>query len=308
MKNKDNKMSEDYKEYPVGVIVGRFQIHQLHDAHCDLIEQVMNNHKKVVLFLGVSPVLGSISNPLDFTSRKLMIQERYPDLVILALPDKRYDETWSKNLDDRVREVFPMGKVLLYGGRDSFIPHYKGQFDTTELEQKIYVSGTEVRKKISEEIKSSREWRAGVIWGSYNKYPTSYQTVDIAVFNEDETSILLAKKPGENKYRFIGGFVDVKDTSLEHTARREFAEEAGAEIAVTSYVGSFRVNDWRYRSERDKIMTVLFKAKYIHGHLSPSDDISEIAWIEVDDLKKHGAIQKMIIEEHEPLMNILLTK
>jgi bifunctional NMN adenylyltransferase/nudix hydrolase len=296
-------------DYDIGVIIGRFQVHQLHKAHCDVIESVMSNHKKVILFLGVTQVMGSSSNPLDFASRKSMIQENYPGIVISPLPDTRDDESWSKNLDSRIREIFPIGGVLLYGSRDSFIPHYKGQFETAELEQEIYVSGTEIRKKLSEEIKFSKEWRAGVIYGNYNRYPTSYQTVDVAVFNEDETKILLAKKPNEDKYRFIGGFVDVKDNSLEQAAKREFMEEAGgAEIEIISYVGSFRVDDWRYRSERDKIMTTLFKAKYIFGHLSPSDDISELRWMDTSELKLVGNIQKNIIEEHQPLINILLTK
>lgn len=295
---------KDLSKYPISVIIGRFQIHQLHEAHCDLIETVINNHKKTILFLGVTPVLGSTNNPLDFTSRKKMIEKKYPDLVIVALPDTRNDETWSKNIDNRIREVFPIGDVLLYGGRDSFIPHYKGQFDTTELEQTIYVSGTEIRKQISEEIKSSPEWRAGVIYGSYNRYPSSFQTVDVAVFNEDETQLLLCKKPGESKYRFIGGFASPSDTSLEHTARREFNEEASAEISITSYIGSFRVDDWRYRGERDKIMTVLFKAKYTFGHLEPSDDIEALKWFNVADIN----IQKDIMEEHQSMMSILLTK
>jgi bifunctional NMN adenylyltransferase/nudix hydrolase len=298
----------DTKKWEIGVIIGRFQLHQLHQAHCDVIESVLENHKKVILFLGVNQVVGSSCNPLDFASRKAMIQEKYPQLIILSLPDNRSDETWSKNLDSRIREVFQIGGVLLYGSRDSFIPHYKGQFKTAELEQEIYVSGTEVRKKVSEEIKSSKEWRAGVIYGSYNRYPTSFQTVDVAVFNEDETQMLLAKKPGEDKYRFIGGFVDVRDTSLEHTAKREFMEEAGAEISIIGYVGSFRVDDWRYRSERDKIMTTLFKAKYLYGHLEPSDDIIELRWLDIKDLKEIGGIQRIVIEEHQSMMSILLSK
>ncbi len=298
----------DVSKYEIGVIIGRFQLHQLHKAHCDVIESVLSNHKKVILFLGVTKVIGSSSNPLDFASRKAMIQEKYPEIVVLSLPDTRSDEIWSRNLDSRIREVFQIGNVLLYGSRDSFIPHYKGQFDTAELEQEIYVSGTEVRKQVSEEIKSSKEWRAGVIYGSYNRYSTSYQTVDVAVFNEEENQILLAKKPGEDKYRFIGGFVDVKDTSLEHTAKREFMEEAGAEISITGYIGSFRVDDWRYRSERDKIMTTLFKAKYLFGHLEPSDDVEELRWFDLKDLKEIGGIQKLIVEEHQSMMSILLTK
>jgi len=298
----------DTSKYEIGVIIGRFQLHQLHKAHCDVIESVLSNHKKVILFLGVTKVIGSSSNPLDFASRKAMIQEKYPEIVVLSLPDTRSDEIWSRNLDSRIREVFQIGNVLLYGSRDSFIPHYKGQFDTAELEQEIYVSGTEVRKQVSEEIKSSKEWRAGVIYGSYNRYSTSYQTVDVAVFNEEENQLLLAKKPGEDKYRFIGGFVDVKDTSLEHTAKREFMEEAGAEISITGYIGSFRVDDWRYRSERDKIMTTLFKAKYLFGHLEPSDDVEELRWFDLKDLKEIGGIQKLIVEEHQSMMSILLKK
>lgn len=299
---------EEQSEYEIGVICGRFQIHQLHEAHRDLIEEVLSNHKKAILFLGVSPVVGSTFNPLDFTSRKIMIQEKYPELVILALPDTRDDEPWSKNLDSRVREVFPIGKVLLYGSRDSFIPYYKGQFHTKELEQRIYVSGREIRKQVSEEIKSSAEWRAGVIYGSYNRYPISYQAVDIAVFNDEETQILLARKPGEDKYRFIGGFVDPKDVSLEQAACREFREEAGAEAAIESYIGSFRILDWRYKSERDKIMTALYKAKYTSGHLAPSDDLEALRWFDIkEELRAPLGIIKNIIEEHQPLMAILLT-
>ncbi len=305
MKIKDNI---DPSNYDIAVIIGRFQVHKLHQAHCDVIESVLNNHKKVILFLGVTSVMGSSSNPLDFASRKLMIQEKYPNIIVLALPDTRDDETWSKNIDYRIREVFQIGKPLLYGSRDSFIPYYKGQFDIAELEQEIYISGTETRKQISEEVKSSPEWRAGVIYGSYNRHPISYQTVDVAVFNEDESKVLLARKPGEDKYRFIGGFVSPSDITLENAAIREFMEEAGAEISITSYVGSFRINDWRYRSEKDKIMTVLFKAKYLFGHLNPSDDILELKWFNVNDLLVIGSIQKNIVEEHQSMMSILLTK
>ena len=303
MKIKDNI---DTTKYEIGCIIGRFQVHKLHQAHCDVIESVLNNHKKVILFLGVTSVLGSSSNPLDFATRKLMIQEKYPEIIVLSIPDTRDDDTWSRNLDQRIREVFPIGNALLYGSRDSFIPHYSGQFDTAELEQEIYVSGTEIRKQISEEVKSSPEWRAGVIYGSYNKYPTSYQTVDVAVFNESENQILLAKKPDESKYRFIGGFVQTNDSTLEAAAKREFTEEAGAEISIISYVGSYRVNDWRYRSERDKIMTTLFKAKYTFGHLSPSDDVSELRWIDISEIEK--SLSRIIIDEHQVMMSTLLSK
>lgn len=297
----------DISKYDIGCIIGRFQLHELHKAHCDVIESVISNHKKVIIFLGVTRIIGSKSNPLDFASRKAMIQEKYPDVIVLSIPDKRDDLIWSKNVDDRIKEIFPIGKALLYGSRDSFIPHYKGTYDTAELEQEIYVSGTEVRKAISEEIKTSKEWRAGVIYSAYNRYPTSYQYVDMAVFNEDNTKVLLCKKTEEDKYRFIGGYVKPTDISLEQAATRELHEKAGGvEISIEGYVGSFRLNDWRYRSERDKVMTVLFKSKYVYGNLEPSEEISELRWVNVSSIEED--IKKYILDEYQPIMNILLTK
>ena len=298
----NKNVTTDFSNYEVGVIVGRFQVHDLHQAHCEIIDTVTARHKKVILFLGVAPTLGGFYNPLDFPSRKMMLQEKYPDIVILSLPDQREDEPWSKTLDSRIREVFKTGKVLLYGGRDSFIPHYRGIYNVTELETDIFVSGTEIRKRVSEEIKSSSLWRAGVIFQTYNRYPVSFQTVDIVALNHDETKILMAKKPGENQYRFIGGFVDPSDPSLESAAAREFKEETGgADIDNLKYIGSFRIDDWRYRRERDKIMTAFFIGTFTTGYLTPSDDISELRWIDRSTFMNKEFHSTEIVNEHRPL-------
>ena len=53
------------QEYEIGCIIGRFQIHDLHAAHRDLIDQVVSKHKKVILFLGVARISGTKENPLD---------------------------------------------------------------------------------------------------------------------------------------------------------------------------------------------------------------------------------------------------
>lgn len=292
----------------IGVIIGRFQVHALHEAHGNLIDSVVSKHKRVILFLGVSPVIGTTKDPLDFTSRKLMIQESYPDINIAPLPDKRSDMVWSKTIDSRVREIFPLGSVVLYGGRDSFLPYYHGSFNVCELEQTVYISGTEVRKQVSEEIKSSPLWRAGAIYQSYNQYPVSYQTVDIACLGSGGHRILLCRKPNEDNFRFIGGFVDPSDSSLENAASREFREETGgnAEIDGLKYLGSFRVDDWRYKKGRDKIMTALFIGSMTYGSVSPSDDISELHWIGISDFKSEGFIENNIVEEHIPLAKRVL--
>ena len=251
------------KTYPIGALVGRFQVHELHEAHKYLIDQVAENHKKVILFLGVPKVVGTKKNPLDFDTRKRMIQHHYPDIVILALPDFGDDRRWSSELDKRVKEVYPIGEVLLYGGRDSFIPYYKsggGHFDCKELEEYgTFVSGTEVRKMVSEQVKDSADFRSGVIYQSYNQYPKVHPCIDVAILDESEEKVLLAKRPFEDGWRFIGGFSKPTDVSYEHTVRRKISEDAGHNLSVNHprYIGSCQIPDWRYQSEEDKILSIL---------------------------------------------------
>jgi len=287
----------------VGIIIGRFQIHELHEAHTDLIQSVCNEHHKVIIFLGLSPVLVTQNNPLDFESRKQMILEKFPNVNVLYIKDQKSDKEWSKDLDEKIKDlVSPNQSVTLYGGRDSFIKSYLGKYFTQELVQERYISASEIRKGIGKRVKNTPEFRAGVIWGSYNQYPKTYPTVDIAILNEDKTKVLLARKPKEDKYRFVGGFADPKSSSYEQDARREVGEETGIEVSDPEYIGSFFVDDWRYRNEVDKIKTLFFVCKYTFGKPEANDDICEVRWF---DIKKID-IQNEIVDNHIVLFNRLL--
>lgn len=57
----------------IGVIVGRFQVNELHPGHLELINDVTARHKRMIVFLGVAPVLVTRNNPLDFITRKEML-------------------------------------------------------------------------------------------------------------------------------------------------------------------------------------------------------------------------------------------
>jgi bifunctional NMN adenylyltransferase/nudix hydrolase len=291
------------ESYDVGVIVGRFQVPELHDAHKDLIETVCDKHDKVVIFLGLSPLMVTRENPLDFESRKQMILEQFPDVIVLYAKDMPSDEVWSKRLDEMIGDVTtPHQSVVLYGGRDSFISHYSGKYPTAELVQDVYVSGNEIRKSISRKrVKADPMFRAGVVWASQAQFPTAYTTVDVAVFNEDETRLLLARKEFEKEYRLIGGFSDPRSPSFEADARREVQEEAGIAITDPVYVASFQVDDWRYRKEIDCIKTLLFKAKVLSGRPRPDDDIVEVRWFDVSEIKI-----KDIRPEHREMITKLI--
>lgn len=286
--------------YDVGVIVGRFQVPALHDAHREIFDHVIDEHGKVLVFLGVSPLWVTQENPLDFEARKQMILEAYPDVNVFYIKDVHDDALWSKRLDEMIQSVLsPAQSAVLYGGRDSFINHYTGGFPTREFQQETWVSGSEVRKQISRRsTKASADFRAGVIWAASNKYPTAYPTVDIAIYHDERREkVLLGRKPDERQFRFIGGFATPESDSYEDDAAREVMEEAGIEVRNIAYLGSFKIDDWRYRPEVDKIKTLFFEAFIVGGTPRPGDDIAEVKWFNVADLSAD-----QIVPTHLPLL------
>lgn len=297
-------MREKREEYDVGVIVGRFQVPDLHFAHRDLIQHVVDNHHKVIIFLGLSPLMVTQENPLDFEARKQMILAEFPDVNVLYVKDMPSDDVWSRNLDEKIDDLTtPAQSVVLYGGRDSFIEHYLGKYSTRELEQDVWIAGSEIRKEVSRKsVKASPDFRTGVVWAAYSRFPTVYTTVDIAVFNEDFQKILLGRKANETQFRLFGGFADPKSNSFEQDARREIHEEAGIEITDPKYVGSFNIDDWRYRSEVDIIRTMLFIAKYQSGPARPGDDIAEVRWFMINELDV-----SMIVPSHREILSRAIT-
>lgn len=278
-------MNEKTKEADVGVIVGRFQVHELHDGHRCLIDQVRESHDRVIVFLGLSRLRNTLRNPLDFRARQKMIHEAYPDIDVHYIEDVRDDGEWSRNLDTQIQKwTSPNQKVLLYGSRDSFLAGYSGRFRATELEADHYISATEVRRRVANNHPPAKDFRAGMIAATDNRYATAFQTVDVAVLDEERTRLLLGRKPDEHRWRFIGGFSDPGSESLEADARREVMEEAGISITDPVYISSARIDDWRYRGEADCIKTALFAAVYQSGRPEGGDDLAEVCWFDLDQL------------------------
>jgi bifunctional NMN adenylyltransferase/nudix hydrolase len=289
----------------IGVIIARFQSPYLHEGHKSIIESVKQKHNTVVVVLGVSPVRGSKRNPLNFHTRERMIKKEYTDIVVLPLSDHPLDKKWSQNLDILLADTFPGSRFILYGSRDSFKSYYSGSNETVDLPENGDHSATTIREQISDKVMDSEEFRTGIIYAYANTYPKVYPTVDIAVFQNERTEILLGRKDIDNKWRLLGGFSDPTD---EAAAARELREECG-DIVTTpmQYEGSFRVADWRYKNETDKIITTLFSTDYISGIPQGSDDIAEVKWFTLDTVL--GMIDsKTIAPEHIRHLSVLLKK
>lgn len=291
-----------------GVIIARFQTPYLHEGHRNLIDNVRSKHNKLIIVLGASPISGSRRNPYDYYTREKMIKKEYPEVVVLPISDHPSDKSWSQNLDMLLASVFPTEQFLLYGSRDSFIPYYSGRFNTSELPVHGDYNATELRKQYADMVFDSRDFRTGILYAYYNQYTKVYPTVDIALFRNNKTELLLGKKAINNKWRFVGGFADPEDANYESAAKRELMEECGElEVSAMTYEGSAKINDWRYRSEVDKIITMLFSADHISGEVAASDDIAELQWFKIADIPSM-INAGLVTEEHLELFNLILTK
>lgn len=300
-------MQVKVEQYSTAVCVARLQVPELHEAHEELIQTLLDNHDRVIVFLGISPVSPSTNNPLPFESRKSMLLERFPDVTVGFIKDVADDGVWSKRLDGLVRDLLtPNERAVLYGGRSSFLEHYEGKLPTRELEQDRWVSGTEIRESAARQLKADRSFRHGVIYAASNRFPTCYPTVDVALFNEAGDKILLGRKEHERKYRLIGGFADPSSLSYEDDAKREVREETGLAISTPEYIFSRRVPDWRYEKEPDCIKTLCFRATILFGAPTPNDDIAELKYFDVAGLEVPGTIEREIVDTHRELVAAVL--
>lgn len=300
-------------DYDIGVICGRFQVPILHEAHKKLIEEVCTRHNnRVIIFIGVSPTMGTKENPLDFVTRKAMVESAFPGMIVLPLQDCSRDEVWSKNLDRQIRTVYPLGKVCLYGGRDSFLASYRGEFDAHEFPTHDYRPGSEVREAIGKKSIDSEEFRCGAIYSTQNQFRRTHLTIDLAVYKKEGKAIkvLMGRKSAEVGYRFIGGFVEGE--SLEETVRREAGEEAHVSLeGDIEYVCSLIIKDWRYRNTSDSVLTTFFASELSWGGVitgkdeeKAGDDLEEVKWFDLKTL--YNQRKEIVVDNHQVLVENLV--
>lgn len=286
----------------IGVVIGRFQVPQLHEGHQQLLKAVRDRSDYLVVLLGVSGLDGYVrENPLTFHQRATMFTELFPDTVVLPLMDEPTNEAWSESLDAILATVYPLETVTLYGGRDSFAAAYTGKckVETVDMQPAVTTQGTLHREAIQES--RNLEFKRGQIYALQRQYPHAYATVDVALVKRPH--VFLIRRADTGQWAFPGGFVDPKDESLEKAAARELYEETGLAAdcgCKLEYVTSLRVNDWRYRGRRDKIMTTLFVGWYNVGMpvLNPSE-AQDYRWATLEEATE------IIHDTHQPLLYAL---
>lgn len=163
---------KDRLDNNVGVIIGRFQVHELHKGYLDLINSVSESHDCMIIFLGINDDKFTPSNPLPFVCRRDMISQSFPNAIVLPIQDCESNELWVKNLDSMIVSVTNKDdKVMLYGSRDSFVDTYRafnGLFNCCELSPEVKQSGSEIRMEIKRNAINSSDFRRGIIYSVIN--------------------------------------------------------------------------------------------------------------------------------------------
>ncbi|MEE2956207.1 MAG: NUDIX hydrolase [Pseudomonadota bacterium] len=116
-----------------------------------------------------------------------------------------------------------------------------------------------------------------------------YVGVGVVVFRDEE--VLLAKRnkePRKDRWSIPGGAQELGET-VEEAAYREIYEETGLEVKL---LGLVKVVNSINRDANDRVMfhytLVDFFAEYIGGEAVAADDISDVKWVSLSDLKSYN--------------------
>ena len=302
-------MKEKVKEKILGVAVGRFQVPELHRGHICFLDKVVEKSDRVLVFIGRAQSFPDKKDPLSYKQREEMLRDffkkRKKKFKILPIDDLGNNRLWSEKLDEKIAKEKRKGeKILLFGSRDSFVFQYEGKSPFSLIKEKGKFSGTESRKKA--EVYKGAAFRAGIVYAFSSRRALLHQTVDILPYfwEKGKLMVLLAqKKRDAEKFRFLGGFTDISDLSLEDAALRELKEESpGLTVKKKPfYLGSRQVDDWRYKNREDGIMTALFAVEIKKPKKTEAaDDIDYLKIFSFAELK-----ESLFIKEHRFLFKLL---
>jgi bifunctional NMN adenylyltransferase/nudix hydrolase len=321
------------------VVIGRFQTPWPTPAHRELLDIAIQHAgpEGVVLVLLATSSTITKANPLSYAIRasimRQFLRERTsgldeaPYCHVAPINDHPFDAQWVSNVHEQIRGHGLENPTLIWG-HDSSRHVYEANGGTyachtiKHIDDHASVLRQRVRPPYGEPQDNMFEFTRGMIYQTERMYPQTYPTVDVALVRElpqggmalppgsvdhrrRRLEVAMCRKPGEPEgmWRFPGGFVDPKDVNHEAAAMRELTEELGSHVVSNlMYLGSVRVNDWRYRRGPEGIMTTFFGMRHVNGDLEASDDISHATWIPLE------RVQEVVNPVHEELAKILLRK
>ncbi len=295
-------ISQGNKRPGAGVVVGRFQTPYLQRGHTHVLDAA-NNHDKLIIFVGIHRAPGSFRNEMDFESRKVMLQDIYPNAIIMPMQDENNDQFWSDKLDNLIHVITPLSKPTLYHGRKSFAPHYKGKARLVDVGEQYDDEATPLRERCYGKAIDSEDFRAGQFYYSASVFPRVNPCVDVAITRKIKGVLHLvlgSRASSPDRWRFPGGHIDRTDPDMEWTVRREAEEETKLAVDNIRYISSHMIDDWR-NTRTNGTMTTLFHCTYADGTLKGSDDLADAKWFPVRDLD----ISTIVTAHHDLVKNFI---
>ncbi len=117
-----------------GILIGRFQ--PLHKAHQAIIDEIMHDGRKPIIFIGSSNKLDD-KNLFNYIERASMIHSIYGgDVVTLPLPDNESDVKWGEFLSTTFTNIRIKAKDC-----KAYYFYKKGDFDIS-----AYIPYLEVKR------------------------------------------------------------------------------------------------------------------------------------------------------------------
>lgn len=124
-------------------------------------------------------------------------------------------------------------------------------------------------------------------------------TADVVAYNGDEILLIRRKNfPYRNYWCTVGGFFDLSDEDLNHTASREFMEETTLKYNPSDFR---QIKTYSHHFDpRMRIIDTAFEVRIAKKDMKNaigSDDAAEARWFNVNDLPNLGFHHNQIIED-----------
>jgi bifunctional NMN adenylyltransferase/nudix hydrolase len=312
----------------LGVVVGRFQVDDIHKGHKALLSYANSRCDQLLIFIGVADQKYTDCDPLPFAERRHMLHEHFPQSIIMPILDHPDDRVWSANLD-LVISSYEADSVI-YAGSNEFKAHYTGTTSVVTVNCGTFgTSGTLRRAEIKNMNPSgSIEFRRGMIFATQNQFPRVIPCVDILPFALQDPSkplkgdesrceylsephVIVGRKSHDGDYvRLIGGHVDPGE-NLDDAAVRELHEEVAGNLEALTlpiYSGSCVVDDWRHKKSKNNILSTVFVQEYLYTprvHPKVVDGVGELIWANMIPIR---SAEKQIHPIHANLFHLAQKK
>lgn len=296
----------------LGVLIGRFQVPEMHEGHRFLVREMLEKCDRVLILFGSANRTRSVKNPFTYQERKAAALKLFPTILTAPINDYLYsDSQWMADVAATIEDCreglcheYETGdvEVVLYGhhkdGNDYL--RWFPQYQYVNINSDIDISGTEVRNSFShllpENVQADMAYFAKErkTFSRY-PYPGSLNICCGDAVVECLGHILLIKRkftPGAGNWALPGGHKNTDETFLQ-CALRELKEETNIRIPEPVLLGSIKSTRLFDSPKRSSGIPKLTLAVHLVVKPNPdgslprangSDDAAETSWVPIADV------------------------